>query len=94
MDARFPQEADYADPPTIWTGCFEWLLAGDTLSSALCALMLSGCCIVAPPALVLAGLGLLVCHSPEARHNAAFLLTLGGIYAALASSFFIGARFG
>src|SRR5947209_8130437 len=92
VDARFPEEADYADRPTAWTGWLDWLFGGEALTGLLGALMIAGCCFVAPAAGFLAGLGLLVCQTPEARHNAAFLLALAAIQSLLCSYVVIAAR--
>jgi hypothetical protein len=66
-------EADYDTRPGP-PGWLDRLFASDSVTSVFFLLMLSGCCPVAPFAGLMSGLGLLVCRTPEARLNAAFLL--------------------
>ena len=66
-------EADYDTRPGP-PGWLDRVFASDPVTGTVFLLMLSGCCVIAPFAGLMSGLGLLVCRTPEARTNAALLL--------------------
>jgi len=77
-------EVDYDDGLRPGTpGRMDRLFACESWVAVLFLLMLSGCCLIAPPAALAGGLGLLVCRTPEARLNAAFLLVAAAGHAAV-----------
>ena len=64
-------------------GRMDRLFASESWVAVLFLLMLAGCCLIAPLAALAGGLGLLVCHTDEARVNAAMLLVAAAGHAVL-----------
>jgi hypothetical protein len=68
-------EVDYDDGFRLgMPGRMDRLFACESWIVVFVVLMVTGCCVVAPFAALAGGLGLLVCHTHEARVNAAMLL--------------------
>lgn len=78
-------EVDYDDGGSRlrMPGRMDRLFASESWVAILSLLMLSGCCLIAPLAALAGGLGLLVCHTYEARTNAALLLAAAAGHAVL-----------
>jgi hypothetical protein len=77
-------EVDYDDGFRLGTpGRMDRLFACESWIAVFVVLMVSGCCLVAPMAAFAGGLGLLVCHTYEARVNAALLLVAASGHAVL-----------
>ena len=77
---------DYADAPTAPpAGGLDRLFAAESFA-ALSVLLFFGLCLLAFPATVLlAGLGVICCRDPDARHQATLLLAVAAVQAVLLS---------
>jgi len=77
-------EVDYDDGFRLGSpGRMDRFFARESWIAVLFLLMLSGCCLIAPLAALAGGLGLLVCHTYEARVNAAMLIAAATAHAVL-----------